>query len=300
MESLQVGDIVEHTVWGRGKILSLRPPNVEAYFPALESAEAGPVRLVRPFALRRSEVRSDPRLDPISAETRAAAKAGARARRPPRRPANDLAQALEWFAEEYPGRFADPRLVADEIKFKRDAHQLFVDRLGGGAGRNLLASRNAAEAGTLLDALYHSTDIPSRFEIKAIDDGLKAPDAAARLLDALLNFLESPAFPAFSDLVGAVGALPAPAKGSRVLTWPNVTILPFLADPARFIVTKPEVTKQAAGRMEIDLRYSTSVKWDTYERVLAMSHKLMDALKPLGASDFIDVQSFIWVTRRLK
>jgi hypothetical protein len=300
MSSLQVGVLVDHAVWGKGKVLALRAPNAQAYFPALEPDAGGPVRLVQASMLKLSEVQSDPRLDAVSTKSAAGAKPGARVRRPPKRPDNNLAKALEWFAEEYPGRFSDPRLITDEIKPKRDAHQLFADRLGNGAGRELLKSGNSAEVGTLLDALYHSTNIPSRFEVAAVRDGLTAPDAAARLLDTLLAFLDSADPFRFSELVGAVGSLPAPAKTSRVLTWPNVTLLPFLADPARFIVTKPEITKQAAGRMEIDLLYSTAVKWDTYQRVLDMSHRLLEALKPIGASDFIDVQSFVWVTRRLR
>ncbi len=295
---MQIGALVEHAVWGRGKVLALRSPNAQAYFPSLEPAAGGPVRLVQLAVLKLSHVQSDPAFEGVPG-TVAGGKTGARARRPPKRPTNDLAKALEWFGEEYPGRFSDPRLVADEIKHKRDAHQLFVDRLGGEAGRALLSSGNFAEAGTVLDALYHSTNIPSRFEVTAMHDGLKAPEGAGKMLDGLLGFLETPGPRTFAAFAGAVGKLPEPTKGSRVLTWPNVTMAPFLADPDRFIVTKPEITKQAAGRMEIDLLYSSAVKWDTYQRVLDMSHRLLDALKPLGATDFIDVQSFVWVTRRL-
>jgi hypothetical protein len=298
MNPIQAGTLVEHAVWGRGKVLELRSPNAQAYFPSLEPATGGPVRLVQLAMLTPSTVQSDPAFDGIP-DALARNKPGAKARRAPKRPENDLVRALDWFAEDYPGRFADPRLVADEIDYKRKAHQLFVDRLGGDAGRTLLASGNLAEVGTLLDTLYHSTNIPSRFEIMATHDGLKSPDAAGRVLETLLSFLDGPAASTFGGLVDAVGALPAPAKGSKVLTWPTVTILPFLADPARFIVTKPEIMKLAAGRMAIDLLYSSAVTWDTYRRVLDMNHRLLEQLKPLGASDFIDTQSFIWVTRRL-
>ena len=50
-----------------------------------------------------------------------------------------------------------------------------------------------------------------------------------------------------------------------------MTILPFLADPKRFIVSKPEIGKQVAGRLGKDLVYSSAVKWDTYNKVLDMS-----------------------------
>jgi hypothetical protein len=64
-------------------------------------------------------------------------------------------------------------------------------------------------------------------------------------------------------------------------------------------VLKPEVVKKAAGRAGRDLVYSTTIKWDAYERTLDLSRSLLESLAPLGAKDFIDVQSFMWVTREL-
>lgn len=43
-----------------------------------------------------------------------------------------------------------------------------------------------------------------------------------------------------------------------------------------------------------------AVKWQCYERVLAMTETLLDRLEPLGAKDYIDVQSFMWVTQDLQ
>jgi hypothetical protein len=100
-------------------------------------------------------------------------------------------------------------------------------------------------------------------------------------------------------MVAAVASLPAPADGSRVLTWPNVTILPFLADPTRFIVVKPQITRRMARRVGVDILYSSGPTWHCYEAVLRMSEGLLDRLRDLGAEDYIDVQSFMWVTKDL-
>jgi hypothetical protein len=315
MHAIQIGTLVDHRVWGRGKVLALSGQNVQAYFPSLTADNGGPIRLVREVVLMISLVQSDPDLDRVISDTkvkkRKTPKAGEKGAAPVeptfrsaagtsrRRLTYDLTKAIAWFEQGYPGRFSDEKLLRDEIKYKRDAHQLFEDRLGGGKGRALLDAGNAAEVATLLTALYQSTNIPSRFEIMAARDGLKVPEAGATLLDALLGFLDAPEAGTFDRLAAAVGALPVPADGSRVLTWPNVTILPFLADPTRFMVTKPEIFKQIARRMDIDALYSTTVKWDTYAKVLDLSRKLQEQLAPLGARDFIDVQSFVWVTRRL-
>jgi hypothetical protein len=294
---LHIGSLVEHSAWGRGKILALRQPNAEAFFPSLALDVGGSTRIVRLSSLSLSPEQSDPRLDHIGGKS--GHSGTARARRPIKKAEHDLSKAIEWFESEYPARFADERFVKDEVGFKRAAHTLFVDRLGNGLGEELLKAGNAAEVGTLLDALYQQTNIPSRFEIMAAHDGLKDPDAASRVLEGLLALLATPGPVAFAKLADAVGALPAPAKGSKALTWPNVTILPFLADPSRFIVAKPEITKQVAARMGLDLFYSTAVRWDTYDRVLDMSRRLLETLAPIGATDFIDVQSFVWATRKL-
>jgi hypothetical protein len=59
---------------------------------------------------------------------------------------------------------------------------------------------------------------------------------------------------------------------------------------------KPEVTKKAADRLLFDLLYSSKLSWTTYSRLLKMSQLLLDRLRPLGARDYIDVQSFIFLT----
>jgi len=58
---------------------------------------------------------------------------------------------------------------------------------------------------------------------------------------------------------------------------------------------KPLVTQDCAARLTFDLAYSTDLRWETYSRLLTMSQSLLDFLRPYGATDFIDVQSFIWV-----
>lgn len=318
MQLIQVGTLVDHRVWGRGKVLGLSGQNVQAYFPSLESDSAGPLKLVREVVLMIAAEQSDPVLDRITGlpKPKKAKKAkegkegkgaapvdggphfgSAKSRK---RLSYDLEKALHWFEQEHHGGFANEVLIREDIRFKRDAHQLFVDRLGGGQGRAILEAGNHAEAATLLTVLYQSTNIPSRFEIMAAHDGLKVPEAGGRLLEALLGLLDTPDAHAFANLVDAVGGLPAAPEGSRVPSWPNVTILPFLADPARFIVTKPELFRQIASRMDVDLHFPATIKWDTYQRVLDLSRRLLERLAPLGATDFIDVQTFIWLTRHLK
>ena len=47
--------------------------------------------------------------------------------------------------------------------------------------------------------------------------------------------------------------------------------------------------------MMFDLNYQSKLNWMTYSQLIVLSEALFEKLKPLGARDYIDVQSFIWV-----
>ncbi|GAG90350.1 unnamed protein product, partial [marine sediment metagenome] len=44
-----------------------------------------------------------------------------------------------------------------------------------------------------------------------------------------------------------------------------------------------------------DLNYKAGLNWITYSRLIKLADMLFEELKPLGAKDYIDVQSYIWV-----
>ena len=178
--------------------------------------------MVRLTSLSLSPVQTDPLLDQVEGR-KPGSKAGAKVKTPPKRPEHNLDQAIEWFSREYPGHFADERFLKSEVALKRAAHQLFADKLGNGAGERLLAEGNFAEIGTLLDAVYRTTKIPSRLELAAIHKGLKESAAAAHLLEGLHALLGAPNAQTFARLADAVAALPAHSKGPHVQTWPTVT-----------------------------------------------------------------------------
>jgi hypothetical protein len=296
------GVLVEHTVWGLGKALDVQPPYVTAHFPSLQETPQGPVRKLQLAApqLSLSAVQSDPVFDRVSLPSKER-KTSRQPKRPPRPvvAVHTLEQLMAWFETAFPGRFADERLMRDEIAPRRLAHDLFVARFGEGRGARLLEAASHDLIADGLKDLYRATNISSRFEAKAATEGLNDGAAAARVLEALLALLHAPDAASFDALVTAVGALPVPAAGSRVLTWPNVTVLPFLADPTRFMALKPDISKLTAARLGVDLAYSSPPTWRTYETLLAMSADLLARLAPLGARDYIDAQSFLWVTRDL-
>lgn len=62
-----IGVLVDHTVWMRGKVLDVTPPYAVVHFPSLADSEQGPVRKVQSSIehLSRAKVQSDPDLDLI-------------------------------------------------------------------------------------------------------------------------------------------------------------------------------------------------------------------------------------------
>jgi len=296
---LSPGTLVEHKEWGRGKVLEVHSTLAVVYFPTLAASAGGPRRkmaLVGDY-LSLAEVHSDPVLDSIRVGPPAKARPTRRSSRPAKATALPLEHALARFRADYPGLFQDPKLIREEIGYKRDAHAAYLSAFGNGGGKEFLRKGDLDVVAGHLDGLFHATNIPSRFEIMAAHDGFKNRAAAGGVLGAVLAFVESPETETFEALLQAIRSLPQPAKGSRVLTWPNVTILPFLADPGRFMVLKPGISQQMAQRMGFDLLYSPTPTWHCYQALLEMSALLLDRLKELGASDYIDVQSFMWVTR---
>jgi hypothetical protein len=167
--------------------------------------------------------------------------------------------------------------------------------LSDGRGRKLLADGDLQGIAKAIGKLFHSTNIPATQEIIAVSDALKNHVAAGAFLTGVLDFVDAPSAHTFAVLVERVNSLPQTGD-ARVLAWPVVTLLPFLADPGRFIILKPTMTRAAAERLFFDIGYDSTPNWSTYERTLAFAASLRELLKPHGARDFIDVQSFIWVT----
>jgi hypothetical protein len=62
---------------------------------------------------------------------------------------------------------------------------------------------------------------------------------------------------------------------------------------------KPVQTRKLAEAFSFDLLYDAHPRWTTHNRLVALSRHLLDVLRPLGAKDLIDVQSFMWVVAGL-
>ena len=298
-----LGSLVDHTMWGLGKVVDVNPPHAIVHFTSLIDAEGGPYRKLQENTaqLSRSSVQTDPQLDLIALGPGKPPRKKAAARKKKTKAVQQmLDQAIDWFAQAYPHLFVDPKFVEQELRPTREAQARFAEHFGDGRGEALLASGATAPIAQALDSLFDVTRIPARVEAATEADTARHGKAAAHLLEAVLAFVRKPGDPTLTGLVEAVATLPASSDGSRMITWPNVTVLPMLANPSAFVLVRPGVVEKMAERMDLHLKFTAAPSWAGYEAVQRMSQYLLQRLKPLGATDFIDAAAFMWVTRDLE
>jgi hypothetical protein len=292
-----IGILVEHPVWQRGKVIEVNPPYAIVHFPTLDSSPQGPQRKLRDDApqLTKSSVQKDPALDAIETGPGKPRKASKRKVKDIQHP---IDETLTWFQQNYPGKFEDEKFLTADVNTKRAAHDVFNANFGDGRAAAMIEQGKHAEIAAALDGIYRSTNILSPFEVKAVHKAfVKGDESATKVLSTTLAFVKGPGLGTFRTMAEAVGQLPA--DGGKVFTWPIVTLLPFFADPKRFVSLKPTNTELMAARMAFDLKYDSTPNWETYDHTLRMAQQLLGKLAPLGAKDMIDVQAFMWTTRDL-
>jgi hypothetical protein len=297
-----VGMIVEHPTrpdWGPGKVLAVEHERITVYWRDLRESKAGDavkVMNINAIPLSVAASQSDPWLDHLPRFENGGLRMTKRRL--------TFAEALDLFLARFPNGFKDPKYLDDrkfqERAYKWRAHQAFEEMLGNGKGERLLA---AGDIDGLVHAAQHvvcMVNLLSPYEQMALHDALADKDAARSFFTGLFALLSAskPSAETFEPYAAAVRNLPAEEDRARVATWPVLTILPFLAQPDRHMLLKPSVTEKAAERLAFNLNYRPELNWLTYERLLVMSGLLFDKLKPYGVRDFIDVQSFMWITGR--
>lgn len=292
------GTLVEHPKFGLGKILTIASGKAHVHFRD-DSQDSRHLALAS-SVFKVADVQSDLQLEslPPFSDGKFVTK----------RKRVVWGDGIEEFKRQFPGGFSDPAYIgtgalhakaSGERGYKWAAHELWVEQLGGGQLVELLSGGELEDLSKRALAVIAKTNLLSRFEGMALRDGLAVPEAAQAFFEALHAFLEEPpAAETFAPLAAAVLTLPAEAARAKVATWPVLTILPFLARPDRFMCLKPEISLESAERMRFDLEYSTTLAWNTYEKLLQLSDLLLEKLRPYGAQDYIDVQSFMWVVAK--
>ena len=288
---LSVGLLVSHKKWGLGKVILLDSENVCVYFKDIEGTPKDAVKRLkwRVAVLTPATQQSDSALDNLPPMVR-----DGKLELPDTLRITEQ-KAVELFRAKFPLSFVDPEYRKHERDYKWEAHCRVAEELLSVHGRRIVAKEPSDALVNTLNKLIHRTNLLATQEIMALNDAFKDQQAARKFAEAVLKFVDENSEQAFSGLVEATGSLPAVPGRARVLTWPVVTILPFLAKPDCHMFLKPMQTQRVAKAFSFDLLYSPYPKWATYDRLLKLSDQLLKRLRPLGARDLIDVQSFMWV-----
>ena len=206
-----VGVLVEHSVWKRGKVIEILSPYAIIHFPTLATSPQGPQRKLREDApqLSKSSVQSDPELDAVETGP-------AKPRKVSKRKVKDVAHPIDdtiaWFEQTYPGKFADEKFVTSDVTNKRAAQEVFTANFGDGRGAAMVDQGKHAEIATALDGIFRSTNILSPFEVKAVHKALvKGDESATKVLGTTLAFVAGPG----PDDVQEHGRSGEPAAGRR-------------------------------------------------------------------------------------
>ena len=205
-------------------------------------------------------------------------------------------EALERFRQVYADGFLDAQYALQERHWKWSRHELWRDTVSADGFRALVTT-SPESAARLIGQMIQSQAPPlqPQSEMVAMRDGVHRPEHAAVYFSTLADLLEAPSLTpeVFESHLQALTSLPLPGSGN-LAKWTSVTIIPFLVQPTRHMFLKPSRTKEITRRLGVDIRYSSTPKWETYKRLLDFSNDLLEFLKPHGAKDMIDVQSFIW------
>jgi len=199
------------------------------------------------------------------------------------------------FLRVFPGGFKDETYVDWERSYKWRAHVTWAEKLGRERLARLLARGKFAEIARIAIAIESRTNLLFSFEKMALRDAVRTRSGARDFAQGLSEFLygsgeRETRFERWRDGVAAL-----PCKQTRVLTWPIITVFPFIAAPREHIFLKPMVTRTAARKYGFDFRYASKPDWLTYESMLRFAAAVRRDLRDLRPRDMIDLQSFIWV-----
>jgi hypothetical protein len=205
-------------------------------------------------------------------------------------------KAIRKFSYYFPRGFDDKKYIAWERDYKWNAHIQWNEKLNKNEFGKLLAQKKYEEIAKRVVTIESKTNLLFSFEKMAFRDAVKTPASAHLFAKGLFDYIYGkgsiePRFTSFRDILASL-----PVKQTRVLTWPLITVLGFIADPTYHIFLKPVVTRRAAEKYQYDFFYKPAPNWKTYQSLLDFAELIRKDAEQLHPKDMIDLQSFIWVT----
>jgi len=213
----------------------------------------------------------------------------------PKRPASGASRCRRKFLRFFPKGFRDETYIDWERGYKARAHEAWIEELGPAPFAELVASGRFEEIAARAVRIESRTNLLFSFEKMALRDAVRSRAGARRFSEGLGALLHrgGDADDRFERWCETVALLPR--RKTRVLTWPVVTVFPFLARPKEHIFFKPAVTRRAADRYGFELDYRPRPGAAAYRGLLRFAATVRRDLRDLRPRDMIDVQSFLWV-----
>jgi hypothetical protein len=217
------------------------------------------------------------------------------ARRAASAAAKGAARCRRKFLRLFPRGYRDADFVDLERDYKWQAHLQWRKALGPAPFAALLDARDYETIGRLATSIEARTNLLFSFEKMALRDAVRSREGAKAFAIGLHEMLHGDGslearFGAWRDVVAGL-----PRRQTRVLTWPVLTIFPFLAQPGIHLYLKPTVTRVAARAYGYDFAYRSTPNWDTYRSLLEFGAQVRRDTRDLRPRDQIDIQSFIWI-----
>lgn len=208
-----------------------------------------------------------------------------------------LARHTRRFLRFFPKAFRDQRYLDWEHDYKWESHKLWNQLLHEDEFKKLLRQREYIEIAQRALRVEQRTVPPFlfSFEKMALRDALRTIDGAEPFSEALFNLLhgKDDLRSRFIEWIVAFGELPQ--KKSRVLSWPNLTFFPFIAQPTKHIILKPSAMRVAAAELEYDFEYSSKPSFMTYQSLLDLAHLVREGIADLKPRNYHDLQTFLYV-----
>src|SRR5512132_2130709 len=137
------------------------------------------------------------------------------------------------FLRYFPGGFKDATYLEWERNYKWHAHTRWKELLGRERLGTLLKGGEHLAIARLATGIESRTNLLFSFEKMALRDAVKTEAGAGIFSEGLWDFLygDGTDEARFERWVACVGSLPR--RQTRVLTWPVVTVIGFIAQPDR-------------------------------------------------------------------
>ncbi|MBV9883253.1 MAG: hypothetical protein JO276_09610 [Sphingomonadaceae bacterium] len=192
--------------------------------------------------------------------------------------------AIARFLEFMPGGLRGERSVSEEQEYKRTASAELNSVLPLEAA--LQATEREAE--TLRKARVW-LNILSPFESMHMKQVLENSEGPA--------FIRAAAKFAAGAYASGIQGMENSLKKYGRQSWPKATYFGYLWRPMENMFCKPNVTQDFAQRIghEFQYVYEPAISERVYLSLLDLANHTLTAIRSLGAEDYIDVQSFIYV-----